>query len=277
MAIIKAKHLGFCEGGRNSINSVIELANQGERVYVYGELLHNKSVIAKLEQLGITFLEPNPDVKVDGKLVIRAHGISNKLKQKLALNNEIVDLTCPKVRKIHALSKFMESKGYHIAYLGKPGHPEAEGTLGNLTNATLVTSLEDVKAIPHEKLAFLAQSTASLEEFNKIANYLRAYKPSSVVFNTICDSTLKRQRSAAEVAARVDLMVVVGGKNSANTRQLYEICKKHTTTIWIETPDEILNYKEEIEKANDIGLTAGASTPDEDIDTVFERISKLNS
>jgi (E)-4-hydroxy-3-methyl-but-2-enyl pyrophosphate reductase len=277
MAVIRAEGLGFCDGGRTSIEKVKQLARTEKKpVHVYGYLLHNKQIIQKLKAMGVVFLKPDPNLKADGKLVIRAHGVSEAVMRRLADQNELVDLTCPKVYKIHALAKFFEKKGYHILYLGKPGHPEAEGTLGNLNHYSLITCLEDAKHIKLKKLAFIAQSTCSASLFDEIAAYLKAEHPDTIILDTLCDSTRQRQLGAETLAKNADLMVVLGGKDSSNTRELYEICKKHGPTLWVELPEEVHQHSELIKQASTIGVTAGASTPDEDIDKLHIVLEEYN-
>jgi 4-hydroxy-3-methylbut-2-enyl diphosphate reductase len=276
MAVIKADALGFCKGGRDSIEGVRQLLKSKEPVYVYGYLLHNEKVISGLKKLGVEFLEPNPDIKVKGRLVIRAHGISADLMKKLSEHNRIVDYTCPQVYKIHALANMYERRGHHIVYFGKKGHPEAEGTLGNLSSYTLVGSLEDVKKIKHNKLVLIAQSTCSVSEFERIAAHLRKHNPDAIIEDTICESTRQRQANAKKLAKEVDLMVVIGGSDSSNTRELYEICKAFAPTIWVQNPRDISHYSDLIKHSKMIGVSAGASTPDEDIDGLYKRLCKLN-
>ena len=277
MAVIKSKVLGFCEGGRASIEGVLELAKDGSKVYVYGKLLHNKNAIKDLEEKGIIFLEPKPGVKVEGKLAIRAHGVTDCIKAQLCEKNQVVDLTCPKVLKINWITKMYEKKGFHIVYLGKAKHPEVDGTLGNLKNYTLIHSLEGAQKIQQDKVAFVAQSTANLETFREIADYFAEHKPQAIVVDTICWSTRKRQEEAESLAKKVDIMVIIGGKDSANTAELVATCKKFVPSIWVEKPEEIKKNLAELKKIKNIGLTAGASTPDEDIDKLYEILKAVDS
>ncbi len=277
MVVIKAKSMGFCKGARDSIKGVKDLIVERKQISVFGELLHNKKVIDNLKKIGIGFVEPNPDVVVKGKLVIRAHGISNALMKKLKEKNDVIDLTCPKVYKIHALANFYEKKGYHIVYLGKANHPEAEGTLGNLKNYTLVTNLNDAKQIKKKKIAFIAMSTCQISKFNEIANYFKENKLDPIIINTICESTRAHQDSAKKLSEKSDVMVIIGGKQSSNTKELFELCKKITPSIWLENPEEIKKYECLIKNAKTVGLTAGASTPDEDIEELFTLLEVINN
>ncbi len=273
MRIIKAKSLGLCKGGKDSIDGVKALAASGKKVFVYGQLLHNPRVISELEKQGIKFIEPLPNAKVNGCLVIRAHGVSDAVLEQLKQNNEVVDLTCPKVRAIQKLTKRYQKEGYHIIYLGKPGHPEADATIGNLKKFTLITRLDELKHVPDGKLILVAQSTASLDEFERVSEHVKKLNPTAKIVNTICSSTVERQRGAQEVAGKVQLMIVLGGKESSNTKELFELCKKTTETIWVERPKDIELHLETVRKAQCVGITAGASTPKEEILKLIKIIS----
>jgi 4-hydroxy-3-methylbut-2-en-1-yl diphosphate reductase len=266
MEIIKAKSTGYCSGVGNCVKKLREFKKK-TNVFVYGPLTNNNKVVEMLDKEGVKTVETNPEVIVDGILAIRAHGVTDKEIEKLSENNEVLDLTCPKINKIHALSKSYEKKGYHIVFLGLKDHPEAKGIIGNLENYSFITSLENIPEIKEEKIVVLAQTTIVKANFEKLVNELKKTHPDLIVLDTICDETYNRQEEIKEM--EVDAFIVVGHKKSNNTRHLYEIAKEIKPTYWINESSE-LNLDELKDKK--VGLLSGSTVPNKTINKIMEEL-----
>jgi len=269
MKIICAENMGFCFGVKRALDMVLKEKN----AYTLGQLIHNPQVVELLEKKGIKAVNSVNEVN-DGILIITAHGTSksNILKaRKKGL--KIIDTTCPLVKRVHKLAKKFDNEGYNIILVGDKEHSEVKGVVSNAGHILVINSAKEAKSLRFGKACVLSQTTQSLEKFNEIAVILKKNIPDLKVFNTICDATKKRQDSAMNLAKKVDLMIVIGGYNSANTKMLSQICSKIVETKHIEKADE-LDYKW-FNGKNMIGLTAGASTPDwviSDIRTKIEAI-----
>lgn len=248
-----------------------------------GELIHNSHVIKELESLGIKTVDKLPE-KETGICIIRSHGASpevfDEVKEK---GYELVDLTCPDVKKVQQKAIQLVQEGFLLIILGKPEHPEVLAIKANAQkhgeNVYVVPDLAGLKAIQqkikeHKKIGVVVQTTQRIEILQDVVNYLIPFSKELRIFNTICASTSMRQEEAKTMAQESDLMIVVGSKKSANTTHLAEILTDITTTVHIETDSELLAYKDLIKNAKNIGVTAGASTPEELIQKVLEEIDK---
>ncbi|MBU4492830.1 MAG: 4-hydroxy-3-methylbut-2-enyl diphosphate reductase [Nanoarchaeota archaeon] len=267
MKVICAENMGFCFG----VKRALDMALKERNAYTLGQLIHNPQVVELLEKKGIKVV--NSVDEADRTLIITAHGTSksNILKaRKKGL--KIIDTTCPLVKRVQNLAREFYEKGYNIILLGDREHSEVKGVVSNVDDALVINSAKEAKSLRFSKASVLSQTTQSLEKFNEIAAILKKNIPDLKVFNTICDATKKRQDSAIKLAKKVDLMIVVGGYNSANTKRLREICSKIVETKHIEKADEIDDKW--FNGRNLIGLTAGASTPDWVINNVKEKIEK---
>jgi len=275
--IILAKHAGFCFGVKRALNMLVRTRNKNKnkKVYIYGPLIHNPQEIKRLEKKGIkTVYKFNKDVK--DILVIRAHGVPDSLIKKAEEKElEIVDATCPFVRKVHDISKELEKKGYQVVIFGDAYHPEVVGIAGNLNDPIVIEELELINHFPFiEKIALVAQTTQDQNKFEKAAEFLRKKCKELVVKNTICSATGQRQDFSKKLAEKSDIMIIIGGKNSGNTKRLYEICKSVKKDCYhIETEKEL--KKEWFDKKKVVGVTAGASTPDWIIENVINRIKEF--
>ncbi len=285
MQIIIGKTAGFCFGVANAVNKTSKLLEENDSICCLGELVHNKQVTEELINNG---LDPISDITQAKKsVIIRAHGEKretyNKAKE-LGIN--IIDLTCPKVIKIHKIAEEYSNKEYYIFLIGNKKHPETIGTISYCgKNSYIIEDIEDVDiALQNaykykvKKVLVLAQTTFSLDKFNKIveliSNSLEDKNIELEIKKTICDATKLRQDETKEISQKVDMMIIIGGKHSSNTNKLYEIAKQNCSkAILIETSDEV-NINE-IEKYNKIGIMAGASTPKKSIDNVVEKINKI--
>ena len=283
--ITQAKFAGFCYGVKRAVETVkkLKIDNPDKQIFVLGELIHNAHVIQELENLGIKTLNTIPE-KGSGICVIRTHGESPQIIDKIkSAGFEVVDLTCPDVKKVQQKAIELAKSDYFVVIVGKEEHPEV---IAIKANAKLYSDNVVVAACPddfreyeeriksHKKVGVVVQTTQKRETLNEIINYLTLIAKQIHIENTICQSTSMRQKEARELAKDSDLTVVVGSKKSANTTHLAEILKNITNTINIENDEELENFKDLIEKSQNISITAGASTPQDVIDKVVSKIQK---
>jgi 4-hydroxy-3-methylbut-2-enyl diphosphate reductase len=280
LEIIVAKNAGFCFGVSKAmeiINSLLENCN--ERIYTIGSIIHNEQVVNDLKSKGVQVVDFVDDVKKDSNVVIRAHGVTPDVYERLRERNlNYTDATCPYVKKIHKLVNEKYKEGYKIIIVGDRNHPEVEGINGWCNNtAAVVNSIEEAESLEkhNNNVCIVAQTTLSKEKWENINNILNKKFENVIKFDTICSATSDRQNEAAQVAKNVDIMFVIGGKNSSNTQKLFEICKKHCNeTYKIETSGDLPPV--DIKKFEKIGITAGASTPEWVIKEVIGKMEELN-
>ncbi len=280
-----AKFAGFCYGVKRAVETAIRLKkeNPNKNIYVLGDLIHNMDVIQELDSLGIKTIYDIPQ-KGDGICIVRSHGeapeVFNKLKE---VGFEVVDLTCLDVKKVQQRAVELAQKDYFVVIVGKPDHPEVIAIRANAkkySNKVIVSStIEEIERYSneikeHKKVGVVVQTTQMLSTLNKIVNYLNSITKEVLIYNTICQSTAMRQVEAKELAQNSDLMIVVGSKKSANTTHLAEIIKNITKTIHIENDLDLENYIDLIQKSKNIGITAGASTPQNIINNVIDKIKQ---
>lgn len=278
-----AKFAGFCYGVKRAVETVKKLKadNPDKNIYILGELIHNTQVIQELDEMGIKTIEELPQ-KGDGICVIRSHGASPEVFDNIKnAGFEIVDLTCLDVKKVQQQAIELAKEGYFLVIVGKSEHPEvvaikanAELWSDNVVVASTPEKLEEYRESikKHKKVGVVVQTTQRVDNLKSIVDYLIPISKELHIANTICSSTSMRQKEAKELAQESDLMIVVGSKKSANTTHLAEILKDSCKTIHIEKDSELMNYKELIENAQDIGITAGASTPQSVIEKVVNEI-----
>lgn len=253
-----------------------------------GELIHNSHVTSELESLGIKTIKTLPE-NGEGICIIRSHGESDDtFKEIQSKGFEIIDLTCLDVKKVQSKAVEMVLDGYFVVILGKYDHPEvsaiytnAKNQADNIDDVFVAQNLEALMAIEEKikkakKVGVVLQTTQTKEYLMEVVDYLCGICKILKIQNTICPSTTLRQEEAKKLGKESDLMVVVGSKKSANTTHLAEILKDITKTIHIEHQDELEKYKNEIEKAQNIGVTAGASTPDTIINKVIKKLENIN-
>lgn len=280
MEIIRAKTAGFCFGVDKAVNEVLKLVEINDKnIYTFGPIIHNEQVVDRLKAKGVKVVEEIDQAHSPGYLVIRAHGVPPEYYEKLEKTGlEIIDATCPYVKKIHRLVNEKYKEGYNIVIAGDKEHPEVKGINGWCgNNAFIINSEEEAESIieGEKGLCVVAQTTANRYKWDKINEYLKNKFENVLKFDTICNATITRQTEAEEIAENVDAMIVVGGRNSSNTRKLYEICKsKCKETFMIESSDELPQF--DIKKIKRVGVTAGASTPDWIIKEVIEKMDELN-
>lgn len=286
MEIIIGKTAGFCFGVANAVNKTTKLLDETDNLFCLGELVHNKQVTKELQDKGLNIIEDVSEAK--NNVIIRSHGVSKQIYEKAKeLGLDILDLTCPKVLKIHNIAEEYSKKGYYILLIGKSNHPEIIGTISYCgKNSDIIedeTQVEDkLKTFYNsniKKLLVVEQTTFSLDKFKRIISMIeentKKHKNIELeIKRTICDATRLRQEETKDIASKVDMMIIIGGKHSSNTNKLYEVSRKYCNNcILIETKEEIdLN---EIRKYQRIGIMAGASTPKKSIDAVLEMIKEL--
>lgn len=280
MKIIIGKTAGFCFGVKNAIDNVEKELEINEEVYCLGELVHNTQITEELKQKGAKFIDDVENAK--GKVVIRAHGVpKNTYKKAQELKLAIKDLTCPKVLHIHNIAEEFSEKDYFIFLIGQRNHPETIGTMSFCGRESIV--IEEIKDVENalnefnksnkEDALVIAQTTYSLEKFNKICEELKKDIPNIEIKNTICNATKMRQEETKEISQEVEAMIIVGGKHSSNSNKLYEIARRYCSTVFfVETKNELdINA---IKNKNKIGIMAGASTPAKSIQEIVDIIEK---
>lgn len=275
MHIILAKTAGFCMGVRRAMQTVLDESRRDEAlVYTQGPLIHNPQVIEMLKGKGIEPLGPECPAEEKSTVVIRAHGVTPETK--IALEEEgyaVVDGTCPHVIRIQKIIARHLKEGFSIVVIGDHGHAEVVGLAGHAGEmGHVVANLEDVDALPEmEKVCVVSQTTQGYVHFDKLTARVKERWPDCVVYRTICGSTDKRQKETIEIARQVDLMIVVGGRNSANTVRLAELAAETgTPTQHIETSADL--DLSALKGVRSVGVTAGASTPNWMIVEVTERL-----
>jgi len=278
LKIFLADNAGFCFGVKQAMNKALSAITEkeNENIFTYGPLIHNRQVIQKLEQKGLRAIE-NLEDAAGNTVIVRSHGVPLEFYEDAKrLNISVVDATCPFVRKVQNIARTYHDKGYCIVIVGNPDHPEVIGINGWCNNEAYIVQTEsDIDKIDGcEKVCAVAQTTITLDLWDKIIKQLRQRTKILKEFNTICTATSERQISCAEIAKRVDAMIVIGGYHSSNTQKLVQISQKYCkNTYHIESVDEL--PIECIRDLSKIGVTAGASTPDWIIKEVIHKMSNL--
>ena len=277
MEIKLADNAGFCFGVRRAIQIALE-ASQGKhkKIYTIGPIIHNPQMVEKLRQSGISVLKDIEDLKEGDTVIIRSHGVTYDIFEKLVRKEiNIIDATCPFVKTAQNHARELDEEGYKVVVVGEKNHPEVIGIVSFAKKGAIIVNHEDKldDLFKFKRIGIVAQTTTRHEYLDKVVCGLLPKVKELRIFNTICDATVERQVSADNLAKKVDLMIVIGSKNSANTRRLFEICKKENPdTLWIETVKDLARIPENI---TTIGITAGASTPDWIIEKVIGKISKI--
>lgn len=277
MKIILAKQAGFCFGVKRATQMAFEAAGKDQKTFTLGPIIHSPQVVGRLEELGIRALDSLDGID-SGTIIIRSHGVEQQeINEAQEKHLDIVDATCPFVKKAQDHVKSLSEAGYSVVVVGDADHPEVQGIVSyGGEKVFVVASGEEAKKLPRmKKIGVVAQTTQSFENFKNIVSECLLRGSEIRVYNTICDATAVRQEEAKELAGRVDRMLVVGGFNSANTRRLVEVCTEiQPHTYHIETAAEI--DPAWFEGAGSVGITAGASTPKWIIDEVMNKIGQLN-
>jgi len=273
--IKKAKVQGFCFGVAITLKKAEEAIDAREQVTTLGHVVHNPQMVESLEQRGLINATSVDEVDT-GALFVRAHGLPVEVYEKAKEKGlEIIDATCPMVTKIHVQAEKLKADGYKIIVVGDPKHPEVKGTLSHVPGAWCVETIEDVEKLPRgSRVGVVVQSTYSRERFTDIVRALIAKYYEVRAVNTICTDTNNRQSEALELSKEVEVMVVVGGKTSANTKHLAELSELNGAKAYhIEGPDEL--QPQWFDGVRVAGLMSGASTPGWLVDQVAQRMEEL--
>jgi 4-hydroxy-3-methylbut-2-en-1-yl diphosphate reductase len=276
MKIIKAEHLGMCFGVRDAIALAREQAAR-HPVTILGQLVHNPTVLQRLAADGVAFADNAGEVQTQ-TAIITAHGASESAiaRARMKIGN-VIEATCPLVHVAHRAVHGLARDGYHPVIIGRRGHVEVRGLTEDLDNFDIVLSEEDVVALqPRVKFGVAAQTTQPIDRVRHLCNLIRARFPQSEVkfVDTVCQPTKMRQKAAGDLAARVEVVIVVGGRESNNTRELAETCRKQGPRVHqIETANDL--RAEWFANCETVGLTAGTSTPDDVIGAVESRLREM--
>ena len=279
MEVIVAKTAGFCFGVERAVNQVYDqIKNENGPIYTLGPIIHNEEVVRDLEEKGVKVLNSENEILTltEGTVIIRSHGVGKHIYDMLkAQGVQIVDATCPFVKKIHRIVQEQNLQGRRVIIIGDETHPEVEGIKGWGDARTMVVKneeqMEKLPSFTGEKLCIVSQTTFNYNKFKDIVEKISKTRYDILVLNTICNATQERQVEARQIASQVDVMIVIGGKNSSNTQKLYEICRRECKhTYYIQTLED---FKPEITgTVRSVGITAGASTPNQIIEEVHTNV-----
>ncbi len=273
MEIRLAKSYGFCFG----VKRAIKIAEQTKNSKTLGPLIHNKKEIDRLKnEFKVDLIEDIDKVNKDETIIIRTHGIAkNRLRDLQKKTKNIIDATCPYVTKPQQIVEKMSEEGYSIVIFGDKNHPEIKGVMSYAKDPIVVLNVDELESKKlKEKVATVAQTTRKFEEYQKIINYLMQRCKEVRVFNTICNATFENQDAARELSKEVDIMIVIGGKNSSNTKQLYRICKENCKDSYLIEDENELN-RDWFKNKKICGISAGASTPNWIIQKVIDKIREF--
>ena len=278
MEVTVAKTAGFCFGVKRAVEKVYDQIGRTEkRIYTYGPIIHNEQVVGDLREKGVEVIDSLEELKTirNAVVVIRSHGVGKNVYEILKENDvEIVDATCPYVKKIHRIVEKQSAEGRKVLIIGSEDHPEVQGIKGWGDERTVVIEDMDdflkLQLPENEKLCIVSQTTFNYKKFQDIVEKISKTRYDITVLNTICNATQERQVEAMRIASQVDVMLVIGGKNSSNTQKLYEICRKECkNTCYIQTLGDL--NPECIRSVRSVGITAGASTPNNIIEEVHTK------
>ncbi|HEY5975379.1 MAG TPA: 4-hydroxy-3-methylbut-2-enyl diphosphate reductase [Geobacteraceae bacterium] len=277
MEIILAKQAGFCFGVKRATQMAFEAADRGGDTFTLGPIIHSPQVVHRLEEMGVKVLRDLGDMD-KGTIIIRSHGVTSaELEEAVQKQLEVVDATCPFVKKAQEHVSSLSSAGYDVVVVGDADHPEVQGIVSFAKGRVFVVgSGEEAARLPKmAKIGIVAQTTQSFENLQNVVVECLAKAGEIRVFHTICDATAVRQEEAKSLATRVDCMIVIGGYNSANTKRLAEVCAElQPRTYHIETAQQL--DPAWFDGVDRVGVTAGASTPKWLIDEVIERVEQCN-
>ena len=278
MEVILAKSAGFCFGVQRAVDTVYEQTEKDpgtRKIYTYGPIIHNMEVVNDLRSKGVEVLESEEELEsIRGQtLIIRSHGVKKEIYDKArSLGIEIIDATCPFVKKIHETAERESSEGRKIVIVGNRQHPEVEGIIGWVKGDYEVVGNEEeadqLEAEPGRKVTVVSQTTFNSNKFNNIVEIINKKLYDVRVINTICNATRLRQKEAESVSRQVDIMLVIGDRHSSNTQKLFDICRSYCKdTYYIQTVQDL--NEQNLQSGIRVGITAGASTPNNIIQEVF--------
>ena len=282
MRINIARSAGFCFGVKRALAIALQAAGSGKKIYMLGDIVHNEVVVKRIVRSGIEKIRSLSRSPGRGSvLLIRAHGApKNTFLKASLLGYEIIDATCPMVKEIHKIAKSNEGRGYRIIVIGDKEHDEVRGIIGDLQKNSLVIEgpgeITPRSTAGIKKACVVVQSTQNIDKVMKILASLKKNIPDIKFCNTICKPTSTKQEEIKVMPSKNDVMLVIGSKDSANTKRLYEISKSlNKRSYWVNSPEDI--KKAWFNKAKNVGITAGASTPEESIQQIIQQIKILNS
>ena len=271
MEIIVAKTAGFCFGVKRAIDLTKDTLNNFSDVYSLGSIVHNKHVNDELKNDGLKFVDDIECVPEGSNIIIRAHGVTpDEIKECSDRKLNIIDTTCPNVKKIHDIVKKHSDLGYKIVVIGDAEHPEVIGILGRAKDYLVVNDIDKVSEFTFDKVCVVSQTTMNVTKSREISEKIKSVSKEAVVFDTVCRATENRQEELKSLATHADYVIVIGDKASANSNRLYEIAKNICNSQFIENVDELcLNFFEDSCK---IVVMAGASTPSSLINQVVDKL-----
>ena len=279
MKVTVAKTAGFCFGVKRAVEQVYEqIASADQPVYTFGPIIHNEQVVEDLEKKGVRVLNSVEELETltEGIVIIRSHGVGKAVYNLLEQQGiTVVDATCPFVKKIHRIVEQQQTEGRRVIIIGNPSHPEVEGIRGWGDERTLVvenaSQIENLPVSQDEKLCIVSQTTFNYNKFQDLVEKFEKKGYDILVLNTICNATQERQVEARRIASEVEAMIVIGGRNSSNTQKLYEICQKECkNTYFIQSLGDF--NPECVNSVRSVGITAGASTPNQIIEEVHTNV-----
>ena len=278
MKVIVAEKYGFCAGVRNAISTAEKVLSEKGRVYSLGPIIHNPGVVERLAKKGLVTVDDVEQIPAGATVLIRSHGAGSQemahLKEKYA---DIVDATCVLVKRMQQIAMQMEEQGYKVVIVGDQNHPEVRAVVGCTKGAVVVGNESDISTIGSGRLGIVCQTTQSPEFFSEMLSAIaKAGFDEMKVINTLCKEAIKRQQAAVELCMKVDIMFVLGGRESANTRKLAELCKKYNNkTFHLQNWEEF--DKKQVFGCQVAGVTAGASTPQWIIDDFVEHLEAVDT
>lgn len=278
MKVMVAEKYGFCAGVRNAISTAEKVLSEKGQVYSLGPIIHNPGVVERLARKGLVTVDDVEQIPAGATVLIRSHGAASEeiahLKQK---NADIVDATCVLVKRMQQIAMQMEEQGYKVVIVGDQNHPEVRAVVGCTSGAVVVGNESDISTIGSGRLGIVCQTTQSPEFFGQMLSAIaRAGFDEMKVINTLCKEAIKRQQAAVELCRKVDIMFVLGGRESANTRKLAELCKKYNNkTFHLQNWDEF--DRKLVFGCRTAGVTAGASTPQWIIDDFVKNLSDVEA
>ena len=279
MNVILAESAGFCFGVKRAVDTVYEEIEKGNAIYTFGPIIHNEEVVHDLEEKGVVVVDSIEELREKplGTVIIRAHGVEKGIYEEIEkLGFAIIDATCPFVLKIHRLVEQHSKEGCQIVIVGNESHPEVKGIKSWSTSecTQVISSKEDAEnfvADKGKKVCIVSQTTFNYNKFQELVEIINEKGYDIIVLNTICNATEERQTEARAIAKQVDAMIVIGGRNSSNTQKLFEICKNECkNTYYIQTVKDL--EPAGFESVDNVGITAGASTPNNIIEEVQKNV-----
>lgn len=277
--VIKAEVLGMCFGVRDALQ-VIESLDRPQDVTIHGELVHNEAVLTQLRFRGFGMVGEQDRQRVPDKptVLITAHGISDRERRRLeAAGRNLVDTTCPLVARVHRAAQMLQAEGFHVLVIGRRDHVEVQGIIEDLQHFEVIQTVVEVRTFSARRLGIVCQTTAPARQVEEIRAAVRAKNPLAEIrfIDTVCQPTKEHQRALERLLGQVDAMVVVGGKNSNNTRELVALClQRQVRAFHVQGAGDL--RREWFRGCQTVGLTAGTSTLDSTIDAVHEALLRMN-